>query len=198
MLPPSSAACGARVKPSSDDVRARRRDRQTARGGKLQGRRHDDSIRLIFRANDAELSWRGRPARAPAAQAAIARAKRQATMKKITPIIALICCLALIGCAGESDHRAAPLPAHPRTIHAIAAAATTAPVPRVLKLADAVDLQTLQSAEVEANLTDQVRLARGGRIYFGQLDTYDADDNVTATRPIIAQKSGDRWSALPI
>ena len=68
---------------------------------------------------------------------------------------------------------------------------------KTLKLSDAVDLNSLVK-EGEANLSHQLNLSRGGRIYFGTIDTYDNDDKQIASLPIIAKKNGDSWKALPI
>src|SRR5205814_6955008 len=64
----------------------------------------------------------------------------------------------------------------------------------------------LQREGQEANLTTKLELARGGRIYFGQLETYDQDDHVDSSVPIIARRnSGDgngaaseSWKAIRI
>lgn len=68
---------------------------------------------------------------------------------------------------------------------------------QTLRLSDAVDLDTL-TKDVEVNLTHQLNLSHGGHIYFGELDTYDDDNNVTASVPILAKKLHGNWKALPI
>ncbi len=68
---------------------------------------------------------------------------------------------------------------------------------RMLRLSDAVDLATL-TKEGEPNLSHQLHLSRGGRVYFGTIDTFDNDDKQIASLPIIARKNGDTWRALAI
>jgi hypothetical protein len=75
---------------------------------------------------------------------------------------------------------------------------TTAPATEpVIKLSDAVDLDTL-AGDREPNLSHQLHLSRGGRIFFGTLDTYDNDDKLVACLPIFARKNGAHWVALPL
>ena len=68
---------------------------------------------------------------------------------------------------------------------------------KALKLSDAVDLNRLLK-DGEPDLSHQLHLSRGGRIYFGTIDSYDSDDRQIKSQPIIAKKNGDSWKALPI
>jgi hypothetical protein len=68
---------------------------------------------------------------------------------------------------------------------------------QTLRLSDAIDLDKL-TKDTEVNLTHQLNLSHGGRIYFGELDSYDDDDNQTASIPILAKKVHGQWKALPI
>ena len=68
---------------------------------------------------------------------------------------------------------------------------------KMLRLSDAVDLASL-TKEGEPNLSHQLHLSRGGRVYFGTIDTFDNDDKQIASLPIIARKNGDTWRALAI
>lgn len=100
---------------------------------------------------------------------------------------------ACMGCAHQvkatSDVAAnSPPPARPTTQPANV---------QSLRLSDAVDLEQL-TKESKANLTQQLNLSRGGHIYFGELDTYDDDDNVTSSVPILAKRVHGNWKALPI
>ncbi|HEX3358953.1 MAG TPA: hypothetical protein VHS31_18385 [Tepidisphaeraceae bacterium] len=96
--------------------------------------------------------------------------------------------LSFLICAGCASH------AH--------AAAATQPVDHsipvaTIKLADAIDLDKL-AGDAEPDMSHQLRLTRGGRIYFGTLSTFDNDDQPTSSVPIIARKHGEDWQAIAI
>jgi hypothetical protein len=97
------------------------------------------------------------------------------------PVLQLLCLL-LAGCASHAR-----------------AAATTKPAEgvKIIAFADAVELDEL-TKECEPDLSHQLRLSRGGRIYFGTLNTYDNDDQPTMSVPIIAKREGDNWRAVAI
>ena len=81
----------------------------------------------------------------------------------------------------------------------VRADATTRPAEdaRTIKLSDAVNLDDL-TKDGEADLSHQLRLSRGGRIYFGTINTFDNDEKQTSSLPIIAKKTGDSWRALVV
>src|SRR5256885_1360883 len=97
------------------------------------------------------------------------------------PVLQMLCLL-LVGCASHAHAEATTKPADGA---------------KIIKFADAVELDEL-TKECEPNLSHQLRLSRGGRIYFGTLNTYDNDDQATSSVPIIAKREGDNWRAIAI
>ena len=97
--------------------------------------------------------------------------------------VAIVFSLLCAGCASTTRADATSQP-------------TTAPA-SVVKLSDAIDLDKL-AGDAEPDLSHQVHLSRGGRVYFGTLSTYDNDDNAVTSIPIIARKNGEQWSAIRI
>jgi hypothetical protein len=64
-------------------------------------------------------------------------------------------------------------------------------------MSDAVALERLQGMG-EPNLSHQIRLSRGGRLYFGTMDSFNNDEEVVGSVPILAKKVGGDWVALPL
>jgi hypothetical protein len=93
--------------------------------------------------------------------------------------------IAHLACAAQ----AAP---HPTT----RAAATTQT--SAIKKSDAAELIKLEKDGAEATMWYQIKTKRAQRICFGQLETYDDDDNVVTTTPCIAWVSHDHWTAVQI
>lgn len=87
---------------------------------------------------------------------------------------------------------AAQAATHPTT----RAAATTQT--SFIKRSDATDLIKLEKDGAEANMLYQIKTKRSQRICFGQLETYDDDDNVVSTVPCVAWVSHDHWQAVEI
>jgi hypothetical protein len=100
---------------------------------------------------------------------------------KCPAVLAAMWCVMCIGCVS----------------HARADATTMPSTDKTLVLSDAVDLDQL-TKDGEADLSHQLRLSRGGRIYFGTINTFDNDEKQTSSLPIIARKNGENWKALPI
>jgi hypothetical protein len=64
-------------------------------------------------------------------------------------------------------------------------------------MSDAVPLDHLQNIG-EPNLSHQIRLSKGGRLYFGTMDRYNNDDEVIASIPILAKKVDGEFVGLPL
>jgi hypothetical protein len=89
----------------------------------------------------------------------------------------LVC---LVGCASQTEP-----------------AATTSL--KTLRLSDAADLQRVMRADEETNLAYKLQFARDqGSIYFGELNTFDDNDQPMTSAPIIAEKVGQKWRAIRI
>src|SRR5438552_2821441 len=73
---------------------------------------------------------------------------------------------------------------------------TTAPL--VLHMDDSMALQKLLRADEQPNLTHKLTLSRTGLIYFGALETYDNDEQVVTSAPIILRKTNGRWRGIRI
>jgi hypothetical protein len=67
-----------------------------------------------------------------------------------------------------------------------------------LEKADAIELVRLEQNGAEATMWYQIRTKRTQRICFGQLETFDDDDNVVTTIPVIAWISHQQWTAVSI
>jgi hypothetical protein len=67
-----------------------------------------------------------------------------------------------------------------------------------LNKANATDLPKLEKDGAEATMWYQIHTKRTERTCFGQLETYDDDDNVVTTIPIIAWATHGKWSAIEI
>jgi hypothetical protein len=65
-------------------------------------------------------------------------------------------------------------------------------------MSDSLELAKLLRADEQPNLTHKLALARSGTIYFGELDTYDDDDHVQTSAPMIARKSAGKWQGIRI
>ncbi len=83
-----------------------------------------------------------------------------------------------------------------------AAGPSTQPGGHVVKLSDAVPLNTLAINDLEVNLTDKLTPpATTQNIYFGELDDYGNDpdnDEPIAALPIIAVRRDGIWLAVPL
>jgi hypothetical protein len=77
---------------------------------------------------------------------------------------------------------------------------TTLPTTHLLKLSDAVALDTLQVEDLETTLTDKLRAPQVKETtYFGEIDEYvEDDDKPVASLPIIALHRTDTWTAVPL
>jgi len=68
---------------------------------------------------------------------------------------------------------------------------------KTLRLSDAVDLRRAMRADEETDLAYKLQFGRDQLpIYFGELNTYDDDDQPLTSVPIIAQKQGQKWRAI--
>lgn len=75
-------------------------------------------------------------------------------------------------------------------------ATTQSTAARTLRFADAVPLRRLRKPDNDIDLRNQITLADKSTIYFGQVDTLNADGDTTATSPILVAKRTTQWLAL--
>src|SRR6266487_2760095 len=65
-------------------------------------------------------------------------------------------------------------------------------------LSDAVDIAKLDTKDGEVQLSTKLQLSRGGTIYFGEINTYDEDDQADSSIPLIARLHDGHWKTLRI
>jgi hypothetical protein len=83
--------------------------------------------------------------------------------------------------------------------HAKSPASSANDSPHVLRMNDSIDLAKLLRADEQVNLTHKLNMQHdGGTIYFGELDTYDDEDQLASSAPIIVRKSGTRWRGIRV
>jgi hypothetical protein len=77
---------------------------------------------------------------------------------------------------------------------------TTLPSTYVVKLSDAVALNTLQTEDLETNLSDKISSPQVEETtYFGEIDQFNEDeDKPVGALPIIALHSAETWTAVPL
>ena len=68
-----------------------------------------------------------------------------------------------------------------------------------IRLADAVMLDRLVTADAEVTMTDVLRPSERPAVYFGQIDHTDVEgEAIVATEPILATRDDRRWNAVRI
>ncbi len=82
---------------------------------------------------------------------------------------------------------------------------TTAPttLPGPIRLADAKPLAELTPGDLQANLTDKLSPPQTADhpVYFGEVDEYDGPDEdakLTSSLPVLAERDGATWRAVPV
>ena len=84
--------------------------------------------------------------------------------------------------------------AGPKSAPAPAPAATP---PRSVHLSRAIPLQKLRTDDTDFDLRNRMSI-NDQELYFGQLETTDLHDNVTATAPVVVAKIQGEWRALSL
>jgi hypothetical protein len=67
-----------------------------------------------------------------------------------------------------------------------------------IRMSSATPYAKLQTDDGDVQLGTKLQLARGGTIYFGAINTYDEDENVNSSIPIIARLNDGKWKMLRI
>jgi hypothetical protein len=67
-----------------------------------------------------------------------------------------------------------------------------------IRMSSALDYAKLRTDDGDVQLGTKLQLAKGGTIYFGAINTYDEDENVNSSIPIIARLNDGKWKMLRI
>jgi hypothetical protein len=100
--------------------------------------------------------------------------------------MALLAGVAAFGCAAGVRSRAAP---------------TTAPASqpvRLLTVSQGVGIDAFRRGDTDVDLPQVIRFPGASDVYFGSADTTDADQNITATTPLIVKSLKRGWRALSV
>ncbi len=71
-------------------------------------------------------------------------------------------------------------------------------LPRLVRLSDASPLERFRTEDTDFNLSSRLSMGEDNTLYFGQLDTSDQNDKVTATSPVVVAKVNGRWEAISL